>query len=167
MRAIMLTCAVAAIGGCRVAPPRYQTTWERATSGCYLPAAPFCHGYSPTVWNRWPEECQSQDYVVVEEIARPLQPSPAVEAPPTPVVPIPPETEIFEVPPTPDTPETPGLELPERLDEPQSTAPRKSPLRAKGSKSAKQRAKQAQRKSAPVNWTAHLQRYVGEVTQIR
>lgn len=165
--AVLIACAVAAVAGCRVAPPRYQTTWERATSRCHLPVVPYCHGYSPTTWSRWPEGCESHDYVVVEEIAQPMPQPPGVEATVDPSRLAPPGGEIFEVPPSPESPAGPGLESPDRQGEPQSSRRRAAPTREKAAKSAKQRSKPARRADEPASWTAHLRRYADEVTQIR
>jgi hypothetical protein len=143
--------------GCRAAPPRYQTTWERATARCHVPTNGYCFGYSPTTWSRYPAECVPPEYVIVEEVTSPTPavesppvevPAPMLESPPAPdpdpIVPRDADEQIFDIPPPPTAPETPDLEIPSREPESQSSAPARS-----------------------TSWTAHLAQYVEAVTTFR
>lgn len=155
--ALLLLVASTYLVGCRAATPRYLTTWERASARCHVPTNGYCFGYTPTTWNRYPEECGPHEYVIAEEVTSPtpvvepppaVEPAPLLESPPAPdpdpIVPPRADEQIFDIPPPPTAPETPDLEIPSRELEPQSSAPARSP-----------------------SWTAHLVQYVEAVTKIR
>ncbi|MDZ4778818.1 MAG: hypothetical protein SGJ19_01030 [Planctomycetia bacterium] len=153
----LLVVASIGLSGCRAAPPRYQTTWQRVSAQCHVPTNGYCFGYTPTTWSRYPEECGPHEYVIVEEVTSPtpvvappaaVESAPAMESPPAPdpdpIVPPLTDEQIFDIPPPPSAPETPDLEIPSREPEPQSSAPRRLP-----------------------SWTAHLVQYVEAVTKVR
>ncbi len=154
---------VAALGallltGCQATPPRYLGTWQRVTSKHYCAAIPYCHGYTPTHWSRWPEECGPHEMVIVEEVPRPMQapeaPGPVVIPPPPPVA-IPPQA---EAPPAPE-PDAPPAPTTDDVIVPQSF------LRQEMSDST---AQAPTRKSAhAATWSEHLARYVSEITTMR
>lgn len=160
-----------ALTGCRAAPPRYQTTWQRITSPCYAPAIPYCHGYTPTHWSRWPEECQQQEYMIVEEVPHP-HPAPAPVEPPMvapPLAPLPPRIDGPPEPVMPDA-QVPPSELPDvpesepPLIVPQSFVPPPAPQEV--DEPTRQIAPKRSPKQAST-WTSHLQSYFSAVTKVR
>lgn len=145
-RAACCAACAALCVGCHAAPPRYQTTWERAASGCYQRQA-YCYGYSPTTWTRFPEHCAAPAYVVVEEVVLPA--AEPVESP-------------FTPPPLSDpVPMAPRFEIPEGAAEPQSATPPRLP---QDRREAKEPGRTARRRD-DADWTARLQNYWGEVTR--
>lgn len=180
-RHALFLAALTLLAGCHAAaPPRYHSTWRRITSRCYQPIHPYCHGYTPTQWSRWPDECQPQEFVIAEEVPLPLPPPPELTpapaaapdhadefSPPPDAAPTPPE--LFDAPPMPDPP--PALEetspdpppapeetSPDRLIVPQGYTPDAIP--------APTAVKPPPPKKS-ITWTAHLQRYLGEVMTFR
>ena len=159
---VFLLGAAAISAGCQATPPRYQSTWQRVTARCYVPVIPYCHGYTPTQWSRWPEECQPTDFVVVEEVPRPLQ------APPAPPVPPLPAAEIFDSPSMPDPTDTREPRPPDRLIVPQGYLPA---TEQRGDDTLltppEKQSRGKPRADRDTSWTAHLQRYLSEVTRLR
>jgi len=135
------------LAGCHAAPPRYQTTWERATSGCYQPNV-YCHGFTPTTWTRWPEGCGPHEYVMVEEVAPPMV-QPRVEEAPAP--------KIFEAPTPVPNGDASGIQIPSGAGN----------SKAKPRRPSAKPARHRQALSKSPSWQTAAQRYFTEVTSLR
>jgi hypothetical protein len=135
--------------GCQAAPPHYHSTWHRATSARHGFAAPPCHGFTPTYWSRWPDECQVYGGPHFEEIALPAE------------LPTDSESDAAQQPDHRGDRQIPEPEFPPEF---QPTAPGTSPAESETKRETSLR--ESGQQLSPQTWSLHLVGYLKAVTRL-